>query len=188
MQMPQINVSNTVFDQLKELAEPFVDTPETVISRLIDHYHKSKGENKPSKYKGANNNHSMHYPIDAPPNLKFTRVTEITLDGEKLSKQLLYWNAFLYEVVRRAAQKLPPNKLRQAIAINYADGEKSDNGYRYIPEAGVSIQGQDANYAWKATAQLVKATGLNVHLVFQWEDKDQAARPGQTGHIVYEAA
>jgi hypothetical protein len=63
----------------------------------------------------------------------------------------------------------------------------SDNGYRHIPEAGLSIQGQDSNYAWKATAQLIKASGMNVHLVFQWEEKDQAAHPGQTAHMIYEA-
>lgn len=188
MEMPQINVSNAVFDQLKELAEPFVDTPETVISKLIDHYHKSKGDPKASKIKGGDNNHSMHYPADAPPDLKFTRVLAITLDGQKLGKQMLYWNAFLLEVVKRASQKLSPDKLRQAIVVNYVEGEKTDNGYRHIPEAGLSVQGQDSNYAWKATAQLIKATGMNVHLVFQWEEKDQAAHPGQTAHMIYEAA
>jgi hypothetical protein len=187
MEMPQINVSSNIFDQLKELAEPFVDTPETVISRLIDHYHKSNGDSKPSKTKSGDMNHSMHYPAEAPPELKFTRVLSITLDGQKLGKQVLYWNALLYEVVKRASQKLPADKLRQAIVVNFVEGEKSDNGYRHIPEAGISIQGQDSNYAWKATAQLIKASGMNVHLVFQWEEKDQAAHPGQTAHMIYEA-
>ena len=36
--MPTIELSETTFDRLKELAEPLVDTPETVISRLVDGY------------------------------------------------------------------------------------------------------------------------------------------------------
>lgn len=34
--MPTIHVSDALFEKLKALAEPLVDTPETVIQRLID--------------------------------------------------------------------------------------------------------------------------------------------------------
>src|SRR2546422_4546834 len=37
--MPTIDLSQQSFDKLKELAEPLVDTPETVIQRLLDAYH-----------------------------------------------------------------------------------------------------------------------------------------------------
>jgi len=40
--MPQvIRVTEVLFDRLKALAEPFVDTPADVIERLIDHYERS---------------------------------------------------------------------------------------------------------------------------------------------------
>jgi hypothetical protein len=181
--VPQINVSTSVFEQLKDLAEPFIDTPETVINRLIEHYHKTRDQSKPSKPTGSDNNGLMHFPIDSPPQLKFTRVMSIALDGAPLGKQLLYWNALLFEVVQRASKKLTPEKLRQALLVNYVDGEKSDSGYRYIPEAGLSVQGQDSNYAWKATAGLLKAAGMTIDIVFQWEPKDQAAYPGKTAHM-----
>ena len=34
--MPSIELSETTYNRLKDLAEPFVDTPETVIRRLMD--------------------------------------------------------------------------------------------------------------------------------------------------------
>ncbi len=37
--MPNIDLSQENFDKLKQLAEPFVDTPDTVIQRLLDAYH-----------------------------------------------------------------------------------------------------------------------------------------------------
>ena len=36
--MPQITLSQSVYDKLKGLAEPFTDTPETVIARIADFY------------------------------------------------------------------------------------------------------------------------------------------------------
>jgi len=36
--MPNIELSQPVFDQLKQLAEPLVDNPDSVILKLIEHY------------------------------------------------------------------------------------------------------------------------------------------------------
>jgi hypothetical protein len=36
--MPSIDLSEQTFDKLKDLAEPLIDTPDTVIQRLLDAY------------------------------------------------------------------------------------------------------------------------------------------------------
>ena len=119
----------------------------------------------------------------------FTRPLSIKLDGKAYEKKDLYWNALLFDVVAKAATKLKSkDKLKQVILVNYLDGEgPHEKGYRFIQDAGLSVQGQDSNAAWKATIHILKAIGMNIDVVFMWESKDKAAYPGKTGRMIYEA-
>ncbi len=45
----QIHIAKPVFERLQSLAIPLVDTPETVIERLISYYEATGGSNNPSK-------------------------------------------------------------------------------------------------------------------------------------------
>lgn len=49
-----ILLSNEVWKQLQELAEPLVDTPSSVIQKLIDHYKKTKDVTKEASKKEKN--------------------------------------------------------------------------------------------------------------------------------------
>jgi hypothetical protein len=186
---PQINVSESTLSLLKELADPFVDTtPEAVILKALKNYKTLKMEAAVVVPVTTEDNNLMVFPADAPPDLRFTRPVEIILDGVKLGKGELFWNALLFEIVKRAATKLSPEKLRQGILVNFVEGEgNADVGYRYIPEAELSVQGQASNSAWKAIMHLVKATGMNIDLIFLWESKDKAAHPGKMGRMTHES-
>ena len=61
--------------------------------------------------------------------------------------------------------------------------QKEDNGYKWIPEAGVSVQGQESNNAWKSTYNILKTIKANVQIVFVWQDNPKAAAPGETAMI-----
>ena len=56
-----------------------------------------------------------------------------------------------------AAKVKGQDALKQLIIVNHVAGKKEYIGYRYIPSANVSVQGQDAVGAWKATAHILKA-------------------------------
>lgn len=187
--MPQINVSQSLFTQLQAIAEPFVDTPETVIQKCVEFYlsnatgHKAMpkaAEATPSSEAGY-----MTFHPDAPPDLTFTRPMSIELEGKSFDKGSLYWNPLLFELVRRAGLKgVKGDQLKQMLLCNYADGEADANqGWRYIKEAGLSVQGQAANPAWKTIYHLVKALGMPLDVVFMWEDKPKAAHPGKTAKM-----
>ena len=45
--MPTLNISTPLYNKLKGLAEPFTDTPETVIERCVDFYVSSRGSAPP---------------------------------------------------------------------------------------------------------------------------------------------
>ena len=70
------------------------------------------------------------------------------------------------------------------LLCNFLDGEAdATQGYRFIKEAGLSVQGQAANPAWKTIYHLVRTLGLSLDVVFIWEDKARAAFPGKTGRM-----
>jgi hypothetical protein len=186
---PQINISQSLYEKIKGLAEPFVDTPESVITRCVEHYETSNGAAKGimSPAPGVTGL-TMSFPGDAPPDLTFTRILSVKLNGVLQHKGTLYWNALMYDVINHAGHKLKSTeKLKQLILVNYVDGEGSvKQGYRYLKGAGLSVQGQDANSAWKATAHIVKTLGMTIDVVFMWENKDKALHPGKTGQMTFD--
>jgi len=184
--MPNINISTSLYNKLKGIAEPFTDTPESVMERCVDFYVSSHGAASPTDG-GADNQSAMAFPWDGAPDLTFTRPISIDLGGTKFERKDLYWNTLMYEVVRIAARKFDTaEKLRLAILVNFVDGEgPPEKGYRFIPEAGLSVQGQDANAAWRAAIHLIKAANMTVDVTFRWENKEGAAYPGRTGQMKY---
>jgi hypothetical protein len=187
---PQINISQPLFIKLQEMAEPFVDTPETVISRAVEFYLSNhNGRYKPSDgpQSGPIDAGVMVFQPDAPPDLSFTRPVSIELQGVKFDKPKLYWNPLLFEIVRIAAlQVKDTNRLKQMLLCNYADGDVlQDTGYRFIPEAKLSVQGQAANPVWKTISHIVKQLGLKLDVTFVWEDKPKAAHPTKTARMTF---
>src|SRR5437868_3712341 len=128
---PQITVSQALYDKIKNIAEPFVDTPDTVITRCVDFYISNSTAPAKTAERGAGPDNAMSFPGDAPPDLSFTRIVSIMLEGKPLDKKDLWWNTLLFEVVGRAAEKLKsPDKLKRLLLVNYSDGESTEKGYR----------------------------------------------------------
>ena len=189
--MPQINVSQSLFTQLQTIAEPFVDTPESVIQKCVEFYlsnaksTKAAGSAAEAPVATGEAGYMVVHP-DAAPDLTFTRPMSIELEGKSFDKGSLYWNPLLFELVRIAGTKVKGDKLKEMLLCNYADGEaNAQQGYRFIKEAGISVQGQAANPAWKTIHHLVKTLGLTLDVVFMWEDKPKAAFPGKTARMRY---
>lgn len=184
--VPQITISNSLYEKLKSLAVPFEDTQESVIARCVDFYASSHGKATKSQ---AGDSGPMAFPADGPPDLTFTRPTAIKLDGVTYEKKDLYWNNLLFDVVARASKKVSLDQLKKIILVNYVDGKgEQEKGYRFIETAKISVQGQDSNAAWKAAFHIIKAVGMNIDVSFAWDNKDKAAYPGKSGRMFHEAA
>jgi hypothetical protein len=184
---PQISISDSLDDKLKALAEPFVDTRESVIARCVDFYVSNLGLTLVKPTMAPASTGPMPFPADLPPDLTFTRPMAIELDGTKFQKKDLYWNNLLFDVVARAAAKLKSmENLKQIIVVNYTEGPgPQEKGYRFIESAGLSVQGQDSNAAWKAIMHVLKAIGMPIDVTFMWENKDKAAHPGKVGRMTF---
>ena len=172
--MPQIDLSQATFLELQRLAEPFVDkTPEDVIVKLIHAFKGTTPKNSPAGPKDYSG---------LVTNLGHTKVLSARLNGVEMEQP--NWNRFLDCVILEAAKKLKnPRALKDMIVVNCVEGKKEDQGYHFLETAGVSVQGQDSNGAWKGVAHLAAAMKFAVEVVFVWLDNPKAANPGQTGKL-----
>jgi hypothetical protein len=128
------------------------------------------------------------YATAAPPNLTFTKVLSAEVGGKVLPRPVATWNGLLNESIVQAAAKLKDcEALRELILANSVVGKKEDHGYRYLVSAGISVQGQDANSAWKAARHIIKEMRFPAKVVFAWYDNEKAAFPGETGKFTLSA-
>jgi len=171
---PQIDLTQSTYADLQSLAEPFVDkTPEDVIVKLIHAY---KGEKTPISPSGPKDYSGLVT------NLGHSKVLSARLNGVQMEQP--NWNRFLDHVILEAAKKLKnPRALKDLIVVNCVEGQKEDQGYHFLAAAGLSVQGQDSNGAWKGVAHLAAAMKFSIEVVFVWLDNPKAANPGQTGKL-----
>ena len=91
-----------------------------------------------------------------------------------------YWNTLLIEVIRHAAGLVSQKNVPELVIVNHQVGKKTDTGFKFIPEANLSVQGQDSVMAWKAIHHVAAQVGIPVEVEFRWQPKAKAAHPG--GH------
>ncbi len=187
----QVELSSPTFRRLQKLATPLVDTIETVINRLLDQHEQENLQHRMSREldpasKPAALNHPVSPPTDAatfdpasPPDLRHTKVLSARLDGSDVDAS---WNALLVEAIKRARAR-GHEELRRVVIVNYVRGRKEDEGYKYLADVGISVQGQDANGAWRGTFHIAQQLGLGLEVDFVWRHKDGAARPGEFGTL-----
>src|SRR5664280_2037 len=117
----------------------------------------------------------------SPPNLSYTMVKSIVWKGKRLSPAEAYWNPLMLTVIRECAKHMTKEKIRNLIICNYVVGRKEDNGYKYLEDVGISVQGQDANNAWKTTYHILLTIKVPVEVIFAWQDNPKATSPGAMG-------
>jgi hypothetical protein len=178
----QIELSDTTFTRLQRLAVPLVDkTAEDVIRKLADFYEgEHASQAAPSPKQPAS--HLRRFSASAPPELTHTKILSAKLDGVPLPKP--NWNGLLFELARRAWDRLNNGEeANRLIIVNFVHGKKEDEGYKFIPELELSVQGQDANNAWRGAYHIAKQLGIPLEVEFLWRNKESAAFPGETGHL-----
>jgi hypothetical protein len=178
--MPDISLSQTAFERLQRYASPFVDTPEAVILRALDALEQTTG--KPMSEEIADGSSERGIDPRALPRLTHTKLLDAAIDGERLAKP--NWNSLLVEMLRRAMKRVRNfDELHRICPVNMVKGRKEDEGYGYLPEIDISVQGQDANGACRAVVTAAQALGMSLDISFMWRLKESAAYPGERGRI-----
>ncbi|QLC22791.1 hypothetical protein HFP51_11735 [Parasphingopyxis sp. CP4] len=173
-----IEIPNDLFARLQKQAIPLVDTTVSVIERALDAL--EDGSNT-----GKRENKSVieqMFEPRSPPDLKFTGIISAKVAGKALPISKCYWNSVLLEVIleawRRGASRAD---ILDLITVNSQTGKREDSGFKYLQEVDISVQGQDANGAWRQAYQIASGLGIDVEVHFHWQNTPSAQMPGIRG-------
>jgi len=177
--MPQITIDESTFERLQVHAKPLVDTVDSVINRGLDAL---EALGSPPTPAAIEPNTARKIDPRALPSLTHTKVLDAVIEGDSLAKT--NWNAALDEMLRRTSKHIDSFELlRKTCPANMVQGRKEDDGYSYLPEIDISVQGQDSNAACRAIVALAQNLGIGVDITFMWRPKDKAAFPGERGRL-----
>ena len=134
--MPVIRISDPVFGRLQAIATPLVDTPASVIEKLLDFYDSHgrtrSGVSKAAPKQTVQSAKATVLPPEAPPDLAHTRISSAKFAGETASN----WNDLVHLAHRHALARLGSfDALRSATRSNVASGRRADSGYHYLSES-----------------------------------------------------
>ena len=178
----KLEISDALYRRLQKHAVPFIDTPLSVIEKWADHFEHTQTDKAPSTAElptveyGAKKLDPIH-----PPDLFHTRAR-----GTFGSAPFSNWND-LVRIAHIAAfnQVGSFEQLRNVTHAQIDKGERSDSGYKFVPEIGISLQGVDANHAWQHALRLAKHLKQPLRVTVEWRHNPKAAHPGAAGVLEF---
>ena len=116
------------------------------------------------------------------PDLKYTKVLGAKLSTEEIIKP--NWNRLVERVLLHAKKQFPDfEDLRKVCHINLVQGLKEDEGYRYLSDVDLSLQGLSANNACVALVNSAASLKIRLEITFQWRLREGAAYPGEVAQL-----
>jgi hypothetical protein len=105
----------------------------------------------------------------APPDLSYSIIHSIVLNGAQLPPRMNFWNRLLVAVVEAAAKTLPKDQIAALVTCGFVYGKRKAGGFHYVGEADISVQAQNANTAWRATYHILNRTRMSAEIEFSWQ-------------------
>lgn len=178
--MPRtIELSDVTHTRLVALMGPD-DTTESTVARLLDFYNHGAGTPGPAGLRAVTDDGVMRFVGAGTPDLTHTKVLSARIDG--LDVPRAKWNTILSHLAVTAF-KGGFNKVKSPMS-GIVRGEKTDSGYKFYPKANISIQGQDANDAWRMSVELANRIDVDITVECEWRDKVAAAHPGKKAILI----
>jgi hypothetical protein len=187
--MPNIDIADQTKARLQAIAEPLVDTYDSVIGKLLDQFQIGNAKPSPTILTGQPigtlDDGRLIFSGANPPKLDFTTCQQIVVGNTQLDKNQTYWNNMLIHIVGLVSEKghsagAIVDMLKHS---NSVVGEKLDSGYKYLKDVGLSIQGQDSNSAFAQAYFLAAVNGIKGNVFFSWQSNGKAAYPNGRGYI-----
>jgi hypothetical protein len=182
--MVTIDIPDDLYKRLEKHAKGFT-TPAAVISRAVDALENGAAEHgAPPVILRAHGNDLASFEALNPPNLTHTKVVAASFDGKPVKPN--NWKRLLETAIVAAYKQISDfDKVRNLAAVNMVKGKKEDEGYHYLPTVDFSVQGQDANAAWRGVMFIAQNLKLSAEVSFLWRNKEGADHPGKPGTMRY---
>lgn len=180
-----VELPDELFARLQKHAVPLIDTPVTVIERALRAL--ESGDEEPAGMDATRASRTFN--PAAPPDLSFTTLKVAKVAGKALPKADTYWNSVMIAVILEAADRGNSTQdVLDLITVNSQVGQREDGGFKYLEPAGLSIQGQAANSAWRQAYVLASSFGIEVDVSFAWQNNKKAAMPNVSGSFFVEGS
>ncbi len=181
---PVIRISDLTYKRLQAYATPFVDTPASVVERILDEYEARHGAAKHTETPGASPPTYQDEPLqldpDSPGSIRFTTILQGHIGGRSFSK----WIELLREAHILALERVGSfDALKQMTLSGVAEGSKTGKGFKLVPEIGISIRGVDADVAWRHALHLARQLDVPIDILFEWQQDNKAAHPRKRGRL-----
>lgn len=180
--MPVVRINDATFSDLKSIATWFgTKTPSETIDRMVREAMEQLGMERDDEPKEAivkTDSGAMEF--DIAPGLAFTKPLSATVNGKAIHSP--HWSSILLTVIAHLKGKgFEGEKLIRELRVPARATRFEDEGFKYHPDLGVSIQGQSASDAWKEVDRLAKKWRIPVTVEFWWRQNSKAQYPGRTG-------
>lgn len=189
--MPVVRLSDSTFERLSHVKTWLqTKTPDETIFRLVtmamvklgieadEAANERLSANADETYGGGN---GQVY-TTCPQSLMFTKVTQAQVDNVPVSPA--NWAQVMLACIRRLAKTgVTGSALQALLHVPSRLGPYADEGYRFYPDLGLSIQGQSASDAGAEACRLARIGGFTLNVAFLWRQNEAALHPGQTATL-----
>ena len=178
--MKTLRVDDLTHERLGNQAQPF-ETEDAVINRALDAL--DQQVDIPASANSSDKDPERKIDPQRLPDLRFTKVLAATIGGKDVKRPK--WNLLLQRMVRLAHERAKGNfnELNRLCPTNMVPGEKANDGYHYLSDINVSVQGQAANSAGQTIVTTAKTLGIALSISFMWRNKEDAPHPGERARI-----
>ena len=180
--MPVVRINDATFTDLSTLKTWFgTKSPSETIDRIVREAMEQLGIERDDEAEGvtvAQADGALVF--DTAPSLTFTKPMRAMINGKAIQNP--NWASILHVMITHVKAKgFEGEKLVRELAVPAKAASYEDDGYKYFPELGISVQGQSAADAWKEVDRLAKKWRIPVNVEFVWRQNPKAQHPGKAG-------
>ena len=185
---PVIRISDSVFKKLQKLAEPFVDSPSSVIEKLLEEYEKKNNVYNTKILVKEKNDIYNHMPskdstieikIDNVPDLTSSRIITATINGKPAKSWTRLTALLLEEAFSYFNNSF--DELKNHIGFHIVKG-KTQRDMSYISKINISFTRQNANETFNNLIKVIKKINADLFLKIKFNSN----YPREIGIIKYE--
>lgn len=180
--MPVLRVNDATFADLSTLKTWFgTKTPSETIDRVVHELMEQLGmERDAESDEVVITNSSGAMEFDSTPGLAFTKPLSASIGGKTVHGPR--WSSLLLKMVAEMkARGAKGEQLVRELGIPAKAEPYNEEGFKYHPDLGISVQGQSASEAWKEIDRIARKLRIPVEVEFWWRQNPKAQYPGRTG-------
>lgn len=180
--MPVVRINDATFANISTLKTWFkTKSPSETIDRIVRDAMEQLGIEHDEEAGGSvieSIDGTMVF--DSAPSLTFTKPMKATISGKLIQNP--NWASILHVMIGEVKAKGYEGKqLANELSVPSKATSYEEEGFRYVPELGISVQGQSAADAWREVDRLAKKWKIPVNVDFVWRQNPKAQHPGKSG-------